>query len=199
MINAEQLQKLGISAVWVDPLNQTFERFGLDTKMEQACFIGQFSYESNHFKDLAENLNYRAETLVKLWPKRFTPELAAQYAHQPEKIANFIYANRMGNRDEASGDGWRFRGSGLCQLTGHDNFYHAGKSLGVDLVANPDLARTPQYAAATAGWFWQTHNCDKYANSQDYNGLTKVINGGLFGAEQRVATMKQAQTVLFGG
>ena len=199
MINAEQLQKLGISAVWVDPLNQTFERFGLDTKMEQACFIGQFSYESNHFKDLAENLNYRAETLVKLWPKRFTPELAAQYAHQPEKIANFIYANRMGNRDEASGDGWRFRGSGLCQLTGHDNFYHAGKALGVDLVANPDLARTSQYAAATAGWFWQTHNCDKYANSQDYNGLTKVINGGLFGAEQRVATMKQAQTVLFGG
>ena len=137
MINAQQLQQLGISAVWVDPLNETFQRFGIDTAEEQACFIGQFSYESNHFKDLAENLNYRAETLVKLWPKRFTPELAAQYAHQPEKIANFIYANRMGNRDEKSGDGWRFRGSGICQLTGHDNFYHAGKALGVDLIANP--------------------------------------------------------------
>ena len=199
MVSADQLTKLGISAVWVDPLNETFEKFGLDTKMEQACFIGQFSYESNHFKDLAENLNYRAETLVKLWPKRFTPELAASYAHQPEKIANFIYANRMGNRDEASGDGWRFRGSGLCQLTGHDNFYHAGKAIGVDLVANPDLARTPQYAAATAGWFWQAHNCDKYANAKDYNGLTKVINGGLFGAEQRVQVMLQAQKVLFGG
>jgi putative chitinase len=197
MITAEQLSQLGISSVWVDPLNETFQRFGLDTTEEQACFLGQFSYESNHFKDLSENLNYRAETLMKLWPRRFPSiELANSYAHQPEKIANFIYANRMGNRDEASGDGWRFRGSGLCQLTGHDNFYHAGKALGVDLVANPDLARTPKYAAATAGWYWQTHNCDKYANAKDYNGLTKVINGGLFGAEQRIVVMKQAEVVL---
>ena len=197
MITAEQLSQLGISSVWVDPLNETFQRFGLDTTEEQACFLGQFSYESNHFKDLSENLNYRAETLMKLWPRRFPSiELANSYAHQPEKIANFIYANRMGNRDEASGDGWRFRGSGLCQLTGHDNFYHAGKALGVDLVANPDLARTPKYAAATAGWYWQTHNCDKYANAKDYNGLTKVINGGLFGADQRIVVMKQAETVL---
>ena len=197
MITAEQLQQLGISSVWVDPLNETFQRFGLDIAEEQACFLGQFSYESNHFKDLSENLNYRSETLMKLWPKRFPGiELANSYAHQPEKIANFIYANRMGNRDEASGDGWRFRGSGLCQLTGHDNFYHAGKALGVDLVANPDLARTPKYAAATAGWFWQAHGCDKYANAKDYNGLTKVINGGLFGAEQRIVVMKQAEAVL---
>jgi putative chitinase len=197
MITAEQLSQLGISSVWVDPLNETFQRFGLDTTEEQACFLGQFSYESNHFKDLSENLNYRAETLMKLWPRRFPSiELANSYAHQPEKIANFIYANRMGNRDEASGDGWRFRGSGLCQLTGHDNFYHAGKALGVDLVANPDLARTPKYAAATAGWYWQTHNCDKYANAKDYNGLTKVINGGLFGADQRIVVMKQAEVVL---
>ena len=197
MITAEQLSQLGISSVWVDPLNDTFQRFGLDTMEEQACFMGQFSYESNHFKDLSENLNYRSETLVKLWPKRFpSMELANAYAHQPEKIANFIYANRMGNRDEGSGDGWRFRGSGLCQLTGHDNFYHAGKALGVDLVANPDLARTPKYAAPVAGWYWQTHNCDKYANAKDYNGLTKVINGGLFGAEQRIAVMKQAESVL---
>ena len=197
MITAEQLQQLGISPEWVDPLNDAFNRFGLDKTQEQACFLGQFSHESNHFKVLSENLNYRAETLMQLWPKRFpSAEIAASYARQPEKIANYIYANRMGNRDEKSGDGWRYRGSGICQLTGHDNFYHAGKAIGVDLVVNPDLARTVKYAAPIAGWFWQAHNCDKYANAEDYNGLTKVINGGLFGAEQRVTFMHQAERVL---
>ena len=197
MIGADQLQKLGIGAEWVEPLNDTFQRFNISTKEEQACFIGQFSYESNHFRDLSENLNYKPETLMRLWPKRFpTMDEAMKYAHKPELIANHIYANRMGNRDEASGDGWRFRGSAICQLTGHDNFFHAGKALGVDLVANPDLARTPKYAAPIGGWFWSTHGCNRLAEAKDYNGLTKVINGGLFGADQRIAVMKQAEQVL---
>ena len=197
MINAEQLHHLGIDPIWVDPLNETFERFQIVTPEEQACFIGQFSYESNHFKSLEENLNYRPETLMQLWPKRFpSHDEAMKYAHQPEKIANHIYSNRMGNRDEASGDGWRFRGSAICQLTGHDNFWHAGQALGVDLVANPDLARTPKYAAPIGGWFWSTHGCNRLAEAKDYNGCTRVINGGLFGAEQRVAVMHQCEQIL---
>jgi len=197
MIGADQLQKLGIGAEWVNPLNETFDRFKIDTLEEQACFIGQFSYESNHFKSLEENLNYRPETLMQLWHNRFpTMEEAMKYAHQPEKIANHIYQLRMGNRDEASGDGWRFRGSAICQLTGHDNFYHAGVALGIDLVRNPDLARTPKWAAPIGGWFWSTHGCNRLADAKDYNGLTKVINGGLFGAEQRVSVMHQTEQVL---
>lgn len=196
MIGADQLQKLGIGAEWVNPLNETFDRFKIDTLEEQACFIGQFSYESNHFKSLEENLNYRPETLMQLWPKRFpTMEEAMKYAHKPELIANHIYSNRMGNRDEASGDGWRFRGSAICQLTGHDNFWHAGQALGVDLVKNPDIARTPQYAALIGGWFWSTHGCNQLAQQKNYNALTERINGGLFGAEQRVAVMRQTERV----
>ena len=158
--------------------------------------MGQFSHESNHFKVLSENLNYRAETLMQLWPKRFTAESAAQYAHQPEKIANFIYANRMGNRDEASGDGYRFRGSGWLQLTGHDNFYHAGKGCGVDLVMKPDLVRTPEYAAMTAGWFWNTHKCNDVAQTQDWVKLTKIINGGDIGLADRIRHTDEAKRVL---
>ena len=197
MINADQLHRLGIGAEWVDPLNDTFHRFNINSNEEQACFIGQFSYESNHFKSLEENLNYRPETLMQLWSKRFpSMDEAMKYAHKPQLIANHIYSNRMGNRDEASGDGWRFRGSAICQLTGHDNFYHAGQALGIDLVANPDLARTHKWAAPIGGWFWSTHGCNRLADAKDYNGLTKVINGGLFGAEQRIAVMRQAEQVL---
>jgi len=196
MISGEQLQALGIGIEWLNPLNDTFDRWEISTLEEQACFIGQFSYESNHFKDLSENLNYRPETLMKLWPKRFpSMDEALKYAHQPEKIANHIYSNRMGNRDEASGDGWRFRGSAICQLTGHDNFYHAGQALGIDLVHNPDLARTPKYAAQIGGWYWKTHKCNEAAQAKNYNKLTEIINGGLFGAEQRIAVMHQCERI----
>ena len=197
MITADQLHRLGIDAVWVDPLNETFDRFKIITKEEQACFIGQFSYESNHFKSLSENLNYRPETLMQLWPRRFpTMDEAMKYAHQPEKIANHIYANRMGNRNEASGDGWLFRGSAICQLTGHDNFWHAGQALGIDLVKNPDLARTPKWAAPIGGWFWSTHGCNQLADAKNYDALTERINGGLFGAKERVAVMHQAEQII---
>jgi len=123
MITAAQLHQLGIGAEWVDPLNETFAKFGIATVDQQAAFIGQCSHECNHFKTLEENLNYKAETLHKLWPQRFpTMEIANAYSHQPQRIANKVYASRMGNRDEASGDGYRFRGRGAIQLTGHDGY-----------------------------------------------------------------------------
>jgi len=193
----EQCKKLHIEEVWVDPLNDCFEKFNIKTIRQQSAFIGQLSHECGHFKVLQENLNYRAATLMKLWPKRFpTQEIADQYAGNPKKIANMVYANRMGNRDEASGDGYRFRGRGCIQLTGHANYFHAGKALGIDFVLQPDLVATPAYAALTAGWFWSTHDCNNLAENSNWTGLTKKINGGTIGLQDRIAHTEQALQVL---
>ena len=172
------------------------------TSKRGAHLLGQAAHESGNFMVSEENLNYRAPTLLKLFPKTpkrqwgFTPEEAAAYEKQPQKIANRIYSNRMGTRDEASGDGWRFRGSGFLQLTGHSNFYHAGQALGVDFVMQPELVRTPMYAAQTAGWFWQTHKLNQYADSGDFVTMTKRINGGTIGLEDRIKHINHALHVL---
>ena len=187
MVNANQLAQLHIGPEWVDALNETFQKWGIDTLGKQAAFIGQCGHESANFKILTENLNYRAEALQKLWPKRFDAAKAQACARNPKMIATVVYSNRMGNRDEASGDGYRFRGSGWLQLTGHDNFYHAGKACGVDFVMNPDLVATPKYAALTAGWFWSTHGCNELAEAANWTGLTKKINGGTIGLDDRTA------------
>ena len=197
MVSSEQLAQMHIGPQWVDALNATFERFYINSKVQQAAFIGQCGHECGNFKVLEENLNYRAETLMRLWPKRFpTLDVANQYARNPKKIANMVYANRMGNRDEASGDGYRFRGRGCIQLTGHSNYFHAGKALGVDFVKEPDLVATPMYAALTAGWFWSTHDCNRLAEVQDWKGLTKKINGGHIGLDDRVKHTQHALAVL---
>jgi putative chitinase len=134
---------------------------------------------------------------MRVWPKRFpTLEFAKQYEKNPKKIANSVYSNRMGNRDEASGDGYRFRGRGLFQLTGHSNYFHAGKALGEDFVMNPDLVATPMYAALTAGFFWQTHKLNQYADARDYVTMTKKINGGTIGLQDRINHINHALSVL---
>jgi putative chitinase len=197
MVNADQLKKLHIGPEWVDALNETFDKFGISTPRQQAAFIGQCGHECGNFKVLEENLNYRAETLVKLWPKRFpTAGIAQQYSKQPKLIANKVYADRMGNRDEASGDGYRFRGRGCIQLTGHANYFHAGQALGVDFVMEPDLVATPKYAALTAGWFWATHDCNRLAEQSDWSRLTRKINGGTIGLADRIKHTEQALAVL---
>lgn len=197
MVNAEQLQQLGIDLEWMPALNETFAKFGIATVRQQAAFIGQCQHECNNFKTLEENLNYKAETLHKLWPQRFpTMEIANEYAYQPEKIANKVYSGRCGNRDEASGDGWLYHGRGAIQLTFHDNYFHAGKALDVDFVSNPKQVATPKYAALTAGWFWNTHNCNALADSQDWVNLTKKINGGTFGLAERIKNISRAISIL---
>ena len=197
MVRADQLQQMGIGAQWVDPLNETFARFNINSAVEQAAFIGQCGHECNNFKTLEENLNYRAATLMKLWPKRFpTQEIANEYAGKPNRIANKVYADRMGNRDEQSGDGYRFRGRGCIQLTGSTNYFNAGKALGVDFWAEPDLVATPLYAALTAGWFWDTHKLNAIADARDWTKMTKVINGGTIGLEHRIAAINKAIEVL---
>jgi putative chitinase len=202
MLNSDQLKKMHIGAEWVDALNETFERFQIDTPMRQASLIGQTSHECANFRVLEENLNYRAATLLKLFPRTprrawgFTPEEAAAYERQPKKIANRIYGNRMNNRDEASGDGFRFRGRGCIQLTGSANYHHAGKALGVDFIMEPDLVATPKYAAMTAGWFWNTHKINQYADVQDWVTMTKRINGGTIGLDDRIKHIMQALQIL---
>ena len=197
MLNAEKLAKLQISADWVDPLNETFERFGIVTHNQQAMFIGQCSHECGNFKLLEENLNYKAATLMKLWPKRFpTQEKANEFERNPRKIANSVYSLRMGNRDENSGDGFRFLGRGIIQLTGHSSYFHCGKALGVDFVANPDLVSSPKYAALSGGWFWSTHNLNSPADGLDYTKVTKIINGGTIGLDDRIKHVQQALAVL---
>lgn len=197
MVNAEQLKQLHIDPKWVDPLNETFQRFEILTPRQQAAFIGQCGHECGNFRMLEENLNYRAETLMKLWPKRFpTLEFAKQFERNPKKIANTVYANRMGNRDEASGDGFRFRGRGCIQLTGSANYYHASKALGVDFIMEPDLVATPQYAALTAGFFWNTQKLNPIAESGNNLALTKKINGGTIGLSDRILHTNQALALL---
>jgi len=197
MVNAEQLKQLHIGAEWVDALNETFSRFNIATKNQKAMFIGQCSHECGNFRILEENLNYRAETLMKLWPKRFPSlEFAKQYEKNPKKIANSVYASRMGNRDEASGDGYRFRGRGALQCTGHSTYFHAGKALGVDFVMQPDLVATPRYAALTAGWFWDTHKLNPPSDALDYTKVTKIINGGTIGLDDRIKHVQHALAVL---
>jgi putative chitinase len=197
MVTSEKLQQLHIGPQWVDALNETFNRFGINTPRQQAAFIGQCGHECGNFKILEENLNYRAATLMKLWPKRFpTQQVADSYAGNPKKIANMVYASRMGNRDESSGDGYRFRGRGCIQLTGHANYFHAGKALGFDFVMEPDLVATPKFAALTAGWYWDTHKLNDIAERADWVTLTKKINGGTIGLSDRIAHTNQALAVI---
>ena len=197
MPNRDQLVNLKIGEQWEDPLNETFARFAISHPIQQAAFIGQCGHECNNFKTLEENLNYRAATLMRLWPKRFpSQEFADQYAGNPRKIANLVYGSRMGNRDESSGDGYRFRGRGCIQLTGSTNYFNAGKALGVDFWADPDLVATPKYAALTAGWFWSVHKCNEVAMAQDWTRLTKIINGGTIGLQERIAHINNAIAIL---
>ena len=196
MVTASQLQQLHIGPEWVDGLNATFQKFDISSPLRQASFIGQCSHECGNFKILEENLNYRAEALQKLWPKRFDAAKAQTCARNPKLIANTVYSNRMGNRDEASVDGYRFRGRGCIQLTGHANYFHAGQALGIDFVMEPDLVATPMYAALTAGWFWDTHKLNRFADTRDYIGMTKKINGGTIGLNDRIKHITHALEVL---
>ena len=192
-----QLLALGIDGKWLEPLKETFEKYGINTEKRQAAFIGQCMHESGGFKLLEENLNYSAKALMATWPSRFpTEEMANQYARNPEKIANKVYGGRMGNADESSGEGWRYRGRGIKQLTGKENYDRCGSGLGVDLVGNPDLLLEPKYATLSAGWFWNKHNLNDLADKSDIETMTKRINGGLLGLDARKAAIHKAESVL---
>ena len=192
-----QLLALGIDGEWFEPLKETFEKYQIDTPKRQAAFIGQCMHESNNFKTLTENLNYSARGLMNTWPSRFpTEEFANQYARNPEKIANRVYGGRMGNGPEETGEGWKYRGRGIKQLTGKENYERCGAGLGVNLVENPDLLLEPKYAALSAGWYWNKHNINQLADRGDIETMTRRINGGLLGLDARRAAIQKAESVL---
>ena len=158
----------------------------MDTPLRKAHFLAQVAHESGGLKYSAENLNYSAQGLRSVFGKYFkTNDIAALYARKPEKIANRVYADRMGNGNEASGDGWKFRGRGLIQLTGKDNYQQFAKDYGIDCVNNPDLLLDPQFALASACWFWQKRNLNTFADKDDIVMVTKRINGGVNGLNDR--------------
>jgi putative chitinase len=191
----DQLKEMHIDPSWLEPLTAAFHRFDISTPERQAAFIGQCAHESGGFKTLQENLNYSAKGLHATWPSRFASEEAAQPFHRnPEKIANKVYSGRMGNTED--GDGWKYRGRGLIQLTGKDNYRLASDALGVDFVANPDLVLTKENAALTAAWYWNKRGLNKEADAKDFTGMTKKINGGVIGLADRVAHINTALNVL---
>lgn len=149
-----------------------------------AHFMAQIEHESG-LKPISENLNYSAEGLLKTFPKYFTKEQASLYARKPEKIANRVYANRIGNGDEKSGDGWKYRGRGFIQLTLKNNYENLSKDTGTDYVNNPDLLLNEADAMVAALWFWKKNGLTKYALLDDITTVTKRINGGLNGFDHR--------------
>ena len=197
MITAEQLKELHIDGDWLEPLIEVFHRYEINTPLRMAAFIGQCAHESGNFKTLRENLNYSAEALCRVWPSRFPSLKDAQpYHRNPDMIADKVYGGRMGNGTEETGDGSLYCGRGLIQLTGKDNYRMASDALGEDLVASPDLVCGPRFAALTAGWYWNKRGLNKEADAKDYVGMTKKINGGTIGLDDRIKHINDALAVL---
>ena len=198
-MNTQNLFKV-VSAKVMMELPMVMDKYGITSKLRLAHFLAQCSHESGDFKVMFENLNYSAKGLRGIFSKYFpTDELANQYARQPEKIGNRVYANRMGNGDEASGMGYKFRGRGYIQLTGHDNYKAFSDFIGEDCVANPDLVAN-KYPLTSAGFFFNKNNlwliCDRGDTNEVVTSVTKRVNGGTHGLEDRIAKFKKYVAVL---
>ena len=201
---------------WVDAVAAACQEFNINTPQRIAGFLSQCAHESGGFERLQENLNYSADGMAGIWPKRFAvlgpdkkpvkkdgknqPNKFALALHRkPEMIANVVYSGRMGNGPTESGEGWKYRGRGLKQLTGKDNHRACSEGLGVNLVENPDLLLEPIYAARSAAWFWSANKCNVFADAKDIEGLTKRINGGLIGIDDRKKRYASAMRSLSSG
>ena len=197
---------------WLDAVQVTCDRFEINTDKRIAAFLAQTAHESGGYTMLEENLNYSDVTMATVWPNRFAemgpdkkpikengknkPNRFAIALHRkPEMIANVVYSNRMGNGTIESGEGWKYRGRGLKQLTGKDNYTRCGKAIGYDLVDRPELLLIPEYAALSAGWFWEANKLGAFADNDDFVGMTKKINGGTIGLADREARYKAVLAV----
>lgn len=191
IINKEQFSRIFSKAnadLWVDSLNLYLPRYDINTPYRIAAFLAQTGHESARFTVWKENLNYSADALLKLFKSRFAGVNVEAYARKPEKIANRIYSNRMGNGSEDSGDGWKYRGRGLIQLTGKENYSRFSNFLAEpEIVLNPDLLLEPKYALLSAVWYWHDKNLNVPADAQDIKRITKIINGGFIGLDDRIA------------
>ena len=188
-----------VAGIFLPALNRAMARYKIDSPVRVAVFLAQVGHESGQLRNLVENLNYSAEALVRTWPSRFTATSAAVCARQPEKIANVVYSGRMGNT--RPGDGWRYRGRGLIQLTGRVNYAAAGAGLGLPLEDNPELLEQPEHAAMSAAWWWSTHGLNELADAGRFQDIGSVINTGKpgrvpHGAAERKALYDRALKVL---
>jgi putative chitinase len=185
---------------WHDALSKLLPDYDLNTPRRIAAFIAQCAHESGGFTALEENLNYKPATLLKLFPKHFeTNEIAQAYCAKPNKkeaIANHIYRDRMGNGPESSGDGWRFRGRGLIQLTGRNNYQAFADSLQININDAAEYLSTFEGAAQSACWFWESNNLNRFADQGDIKALTRAINGGYIGLEDRIKHYEHALHIL---
>jgi putative chitinase len=182
---------------WYDALNAILPEYGINTPQRVAAFVAQCAHESGGFRMLKENLNYKAVSLRKTFPKYFPDDaIAARYEKKQEMIANRVYANRMGNGDEASGDGWRYCGRGLIQLTGKENYSWFAASLEMNVEDVPEYLGTFEGAVQSACWFWESNNLNQWADKGDILTLTKRINGGTIGLEDRIKHYNHALHVL---
>ena len=189
---------------WTRVLNDAMDRFEVRTLHRVAAFLAQIAHESDEFRRVVENLNYTAKRLMQVWPKRFTSlAKAGRYERQPKKLANYVYANRLGNGDEASGDGWRFRGRGLLQITGRGNYRATAQALALPLEDNPELLEQPGVAALAAAHFWKSRGLNELADDrntdnddEDFVTISVIINGGRTGLESRKRYWARAKAVL---
>ena len=212
----DQLKAAGVKQPdqWLEPVQKALARFGIESPRQVAAWLAQTAHESLGYTVLQENLNYSAEGMAGIWPARFAekgpdnkpikdakgknvPNKFALALHRkPEALANVVYGNRMGNGPIESGDGWLYRGRGLKQLTGQDNYKRCGDALGEDYVSSPDYLLVPSHAAMTAAWFWAANKCGALADADDFVGLTKRINGGTIGLEDRQRRYKAVLATL---
>ena len=198
-INTQQLLQIFKSAgqvagVFVPVLNTAMNRYQIVGTKRIAAFVAQVGHETGQLTRLTENLNYSPDALRMTWPNRFDADLASAVARNPEQIANIAYGNRMGN--SASGDGWKYRGRGLIQITGKNNYRACGEALGLDLIAHPELLEKPQHACMSAAWFWATSGLNTLADAGKFDTITQRINGGQNGAADRQALYARALKVL---
>lgn len=193
-----------VAGAWLPAIDIAWREWHITDPREQAMWLAQCGHESGGFLALRENLNYSADALRRVWPRRFPAELADAYARQPQRIADRAYADRMGNAGEASGDGWRYRGGGLIQLTGRGNFRAAGAALGVALESSPELIERPSIAARAACWFWAHNRIGQYARTGNLDAVSDLINlgritakrGDAHGYTDRAARFTRALTAL---
>ena len=178
---------------WFEALDKILPDYEIDTPKRVAAFLAQCAHESGEFNFIQENLNYKAESLCRVWPKYFpNMDVANQYAHKPERIANRAYANRMGNGPEDSGDGWKFCGRGLIQLTGKSNYTRFAESLDIGLDEASEFLLTFEGCVQSAAWFWEANNLNDLADSGDIKTMTKRINGGFLGLDDRIKHYQHA-------
>ena len=199
-----------VAEVWLPYFNSILPNFSIDTPLRVAAFLSQVGHESGGLALLEENLNYSAEALANVWPKRYAKtlqngvyaknpvgrylpsNLALQIARKPVLIASNTYANRMGNGSVESQEGWKYRGRGILQITGKSNYAELTLNTGIDFVSNPDLLKEPAYALISACFFWKNNNLNRFADKKDIESLSKAINGGLIGLEHRKALYAKA-------